>query len=153
GIRQLPDRYRLEDALRDLTRYYNAGTIDGALVAIQQHAAEGKKAAEETMKELRSNNEPMARRRRGSIDMWLLDPAISQAERDGRLKDLKSVIGTKYGQDTAANATLWLQSASEAQLQDIMTLLRIEPRDDKEIEDFRKERSEVFIRQAERAKA
>jgi hypothetical protein len=151
GIRQPPDRYRLEDALRDLTRYYNAGTIDGALIAIQQHAAEGKKAAEETMKELRSNNEPVVRRRRGSIDMWLLAPA-SEAERSGRLKDLKSVIGTKYGQETAAISTLWLQSASAAQLQDIMTILRIELREEKEIEDFRKERSKEFITQNERAK-
>jgi len=33
--------------------------------------------------------------------MWLLE---REAERSGRLKDLKSVIGTKYGQEAAATA-------------------------------------------------
>ncbi len=105
---------------------------------------------EERSKEFISNNELLARRMRGSIDMWLLE---REAERSGRLKDLKSVIGTKYGQEAAATATLWLQSASVAQLQDIMTLLRIELQDEKEIEDFRKERSKEFITQVGRAKA
>jgi hypothetical protein len=39
------DAYPLTAALRDISRYYTAGTIDGALIEIQQQAAEKQKQA------------------------------------------------------------------------------------------------------------
>ncbi len=84
--------------------------------------------------------------------MWLLDPTISAQQRSQRLQDLKSIIGVSYGQEAAAASTLWIQSATATQLQNIMPTLRIALKDEKDIQEFRDEISKKYRAQAEQAK-
>ncbi len=128
--------YRLDDALRDLGRYYHAGTIDGALVAVQQRAAQQQKEAETRLKEVKANNDALALQLRGSIEMWLRDEKVSQNERNTRLKKLKDFIATTFALPPGMDQMIWLQGATSSQLATMMGSLDIPKKTQKEIDEF-----------------
>lgn len=55
GRRSDTSSYSLTDALRDLGRYYEAGTFEGSLDAITQSAAEEAKQADQEIEDIRGN--------------------------------------------------------------------------------------------------
>jgi hypothetical protein len=57
GLNDGVDKYPLQQTLRDLHRYYTAGTIDGAVTEIQKQASDKSKDAQERIKAIRTEVE------------------------------------------------------------------------------------------------
>jgi len=124
GLTQPSDQYKLDDALRDLRLYYNAGTIDGALIAIQQQAAKTKQDADSQIKTIRSNNEPVAQRYRGSIQVWLDGAKLTEDQRTANREALGRSAHARFG-IAPEDVLLWLQGASVSELKHLTTLLQV----------------------------
>jgi hypothetical protein len=141
--------YRLDDALRDLGRYYHAGTIDGALVAIQRRAAKQQEEAETRLDAIKANNDPLALQLRGSIQMWLLDDdkTVDQKERDARLKRFKAYVAATFPILRGTDEVAWMQGATSSQLTMIMRSLGIPKKTQEEIDKFRQRIAEADERE------
>lgn len=119
GRKESDDLYPLAQAWSDLSRYYFAGTFDGALQTIQTDSSNRQTLAETANNEVRgvsTNPDPAARTARDSVRRWLnSDPPARMAQLTREL--------------TARGVTLrptgWLQSASETDIRAVMTALNI----------------------------
>lgn len=125
GLRKPTTQYSLDDAQRDLARYYEVGTIDGAISEIVQEASKSQTAAEERIREIRTNNEPFAQRLRCSIDVWLLEPDLEPDEVEKRNDSFRRVVGLRFGESNGENAVLWVQGASSEELSAVVRTLQI----------------------------
>ena len=136
GLDKPTNGYSLDEALRDLGRYYHAGTIDGALVAIQRQAAERQREAEVKLNAIKSNNDPLALQLRGSIQMWLYDDTVGQNVRNDRLQQLERYVAATFPIARSTDALVWMQGATASELTMILGSLKIPKKTQDEIDAF-----------------
>lgn len=119
GRKESDDAYPLARAWADLSRYYFAGTFDGALQTIQTDSGKRQAEAEKENSEIRlvpTNPDPLARDARDSVRAWIdADPTVRF--------DVLSAELTRRG--VTLRPTGWLQSASETDIRAVMTALNI----------------------------
>ncbi len=113
------DDYSLAAAWSDLSRYYFAGTFDGALQSIQVDAGERQSKAESANIAARvvvTNPDPAARIVRDSVRRWLSSNPTAR---------MNELIAELKRRDVTLRPTGWLLSASEAEIRQVMTALSI----------------------------
>jgi hypothetical protein len=119
GRKSNDDVYPLARAWADLSRYYFAGTFDGALQTIQTDSGKRQAEAERVNSPIRfvvTNPDPNARLAAESVRAWIdVDAAVRF--------DLLSAELTRRG--VTLRPTGWLQGATEAEIREVMAALNI----------------------------